>query len=98
MARKKSKADPNIKVLWTVKTNHGLLRRSPASPTWTDNLNYVKTYVKRGSAQAQITRYRKQWFGVEWAAVAELKMIYVGTIDEIAEKELLGELPNKRND
>jgi hypothetical protein len=98
MAKKKSKVDPNVRVLWVVKSNRGMMRKSPMHPSWTDNLNYAKTYAKHGSAKAQITKYRKNWMGIEWADVAEVKMIYIGTLDEVAERELLGELPNKRDD
>lgn len=94
----KKKKNPNIRMFFTIKTNLGMLQKSPQYPRWTDNLLYTKLYAKRGTAQSQITKYRKNWHGVEWAEVAELKLTYVGTLDEIAERELLESVHSKGND
>ena len=84
---KKKKKQSDIRLFYAVKSNRGLLRKNPQNPSWTDNLLYTKLYAKRGTAQGMITKYRKSWLDVDWASVAELKLTYVGTIDEITERE-----------
>lgn len=95
MAKKKKQS--NIRSFFVVRSDRGFLRKGSEWPDWTDNTLYMKLYAKHGSAQGIITKYRSKWRDVEHVDIVEFQLKYIGSIDEIAEKELLSEADNRNS-
>ncbi len=89
---------------WVVKTNMGMLCDTgwAYDIRWTNSMNDIhdiSLYDSYDAAQLRITAYKSTWPNVTWAKVAELNIAYLGTTEEITERELLEEsVYNTRND